>query len=254
MRKSSSLRLTPSTSGQRPRDRVGRALCNDIAIDPTPQKLLIWLKGVQPGEVLLLVPGNERTGEPPYVKSERSTRVEMISNKPTRAMRAFVALLQRLVPVRGEVPQDVWLAAQALAALLGSRDVRHHGARHTEALCEVLSGLHQAMQAWQDRRTVDLEAPTTASEAPVQQREPVAPDVGINGLPGTVRVDLDAVRALAARASAEKRALRASASQVGLHRPAGAGPGPRLARRGVSFDLRRSKAGFLPRPENDNAD
>lgn len=135
-----------------------------IAVSPEPQDVLLWLKHVKPDRALLVVPEDESTGKPSYVKQEKPERLLMISRDPTRSMVALQDLFTRMLPAKAEVAPQVWRAAKPLKKLLASDEVKHQGVRNTQALIEALSALSRARQAQLDRQGVSLEPVPTEKE------------------------------------------------------------------------------------------
>lgn len=226
------------------RPNTHKSLAKDIAAQPAADKLLTWLDGVAPDSVLLL------TGQPTgtkgvYVKSVPAKDNDQIVSKPSPAMKDFQQLLEGLLPVRTEASDDLWQAAQPLAALLQSEAVRQHGVRHTEALVDALKTLCQAQQALRDRQGTGLDA------APVVQPGPLpgggSPDdggVSFEGVPenadqNTV-LDLLQVWALAPEQPRRQSLVLSSRWPVRTDNGLDNGSGRVLMRRNQSFNLNRA--------------
>lgn len=131
----------------------------DIANQPTPGKMLVWLQGVKLGHVLVLV---DKTGLPQdaYVDDVgRDFTDVLIAGCPTGANR-FRRLMRHMLSDLGDVPQDGRQAAQSLVERLSSEYAKAHGVVWTETLSHQLTALVDALerdrQARQDLEGVDL--------------------------------------------------------------------------------------------------
>ncbi len=225
MIKSSSFRQPP------PSPRV-RDLAAHDPVDP----LLNWLKGVGIGRVLLLV-GQSGDADGLCITSKSAKTIDMVSTKPSPAMKDMRQLLEGLLPKRDAAAQELWQAALPLEKLLASKEVQQRGVRHTAALTAALRTLSEAQQKQRDRRDVALDTARADPASGSGSRDDETASCGDEAAPTGPDTVLDVQSVWAAVSERSMRPSIVSSSRLPV--PAQDGSKPGLVRRGQSFDPRR---------------